>query len=98
MHVLGEGTPVTGATPEYPVLNAIRDILTSIGPTVGQVIGQIKLIDLNTELIRQGKAPLTAAQAQAISPQINVGVSQNTMTSLMLILGIGGAVLLLSRR
>jgi hypothetical protein len=57
--------------------------------------GQIQLQNMNIDLIKQGKPPLTASQVSAIAPQLNVGLASSTQNLLMYGLLGGGAVLLL---
>ncbi len=76
----------------HPILDAIAQL----APTIGNIIGQVKLADLNMELIRQGKPTLTAAQAQALSPRIDVGIAPDTQSALMILLAGAGAIFLLS--
>ena len=77
---------------DHPIL----DTIAQLGPTIGNIIGQIKLADLNMALIRQGKPTLTAAQAQALSPRIDVGIAPDTQSALMILLAGAGAIFLFS--
>lgn len=92
MYTLGDVTAPAGTTPEYPILSAVTELAKSLGIAYQN----IKLTDLNAELIRSGKAPLTAAQAQALSPRIDVGISGDTRNTLLLALGGIGAFFLLT--
>lgn len=93
MYTLGQSPAPPGTTPEAQTRYPILETLQSLIPAVGSAIGQVKLIDLNAELIRQGKAPLSVDQARALSPQINVGITPDTRT--MLLYGLGGIGLLM---
>ncbi len=89
MH-LGQTTAPTPAS--YPILQT----LAQLAPAIGNIIGQVKLADLNMELIKQGRPTLTAAQAQALSPRIDVGIAPDTQSAIVY-LGLGiGALFLLS--
>lgn len=73
-----------GVTQDHPIMDTIAALLQA----GGGLYQQIRLTDLNQKLIEQGKAPLTAAQASAMSPQINVGLAPDMQT--ILIYGLGG--------
>jgi hypothetical protein len=82
-----------GTTPD-----ATSSWLTSITGLLTQGLtayGQIRLQDLNIDLIKQGKQPLTASQVAAMAPQLNVGLASSTQNLVMYGLLGGGAVLLL---
>lgn len=92
MQLLSDAVPPVGATTDTPILNTISQLLQ----TAGGLYQTIRLTDLNQKLIEQGKAPLTAAQASALSPQINVGVAPDTKTMLIYGLGAIGALYLVT--
>jgi hypothetical protein len=92
MYTLGQSAPPAGTTPEYPILDTVTALVQALGATYQNV----KLTDLNSELIRQGKAPLSPEQAQALSPRIDVGISGDTQSMLLMGAGIIGGVVLLS--
>jgi hypothetical protein len=82
-----------GVTQDRPILNTISNLLTA----AGGLYQQITLTDLNKKLIEQGKNPLTPAQAQALSPQINVGIAPDTQTMILYgAAGIGALFLITS--
>jgi hypothetical protein len=88
------GQPATGATPDAanPWVTGISNILTQ-GLSL---YGQLRLQDMNMNLIQQGKPPLTAAQVASMAPQLNVGIASGTQNMLMYAAMGGGAILLLS--
>lgn len=48
---------------------------------------QIQLQDMNMDLIRQGKPPLTASQMASMAPQLNIGVAKDTQMAMLIGLG-----------
>ena len=92
MYTLGQAAAPTGTTPEYPIIDAVTELAKSLGIAYQN----IKLTDLNASLISQGKAPLSPDQARALSPRIDVGISGDTQTMLLWVLGGAGAIALLS--
>ena len=94
---LADATVPPVGTTSTPILDTISRLLQA----GAGIYSTVRLGDLNSELIRQGKPPLTPAQASSLSPQINVGVAQDTQTLLTYAgLGIGALFLIsmLSRR
>lgn len=61
--------------------------IVELGKAVASTVGQFRMQDLNMELIRQGRPPLSAAQMAAVAPQINVGVSPDTRNMMLVALG-----------
>lgn len=90
MQLLADAVPPVGATTDTPILNTLTQLLQA----GGGLYQTIRLADLNEKLITQGKAPLTPAQASALSPQINVGVAPDTKTLLLYGLGAVGLLFL----
>jgi len=87
-----DATTATGATPTTDWITAISQLATQ-GLSL---VGQLKLQDMNMQLISQGRQPLTAAQMSSMAPQLNVGLAQDTQTTLMYVLAGGAAVVLLA--
>jgi hypothetical protein len=57
----------------------------------------IQLQNINADLIKAGKPPLTAAQAAALAPQFRAGLAPDTQNTLIyLALGAGALILLTS--
>jgi len=92
MYTLGQATAPAGTTPEYPRLTAVTDLLKAMGVAYQN----IKLTDLNAELIRSGKAPLSSDQARALSPRIDVGISGDTQNMLLMGAALIGGMFLIS--
>ena len=82
-----------GVTPNAPT-SWISD-LTGLLTQGLSVYGQIQLQNMNMDLIKQGKPPLTQEQVSAIAPQLNVGLASSTQNLVVYGLLGGGAVLLL---
>jgi hypothetical protein len=77
----------TGVTPSStPILSALAKLIPA-GLTAYQ---QLQLQNLQMNLIKQGRPPLTAQQIAAMAPQLNIGVAQDTQRLLMY----GGGALL----
>jgi hypothetical protein len=57
--------------------------------------GQLQIQNMNMDLIKQGKPPLTAYQVAAMAPQLNVGLASSTQNLVMYgLLGAGAVILL----
>jgi hypothetical protein len=80
----------TGVTPDWVTA------LSNLAAQGLNLVGQLKLQDMNLKLIGQGKAPLTAYQMQSMAPQLNVGLASSAQTTLFYVLGGGAAVILLA--
>jgi hypothetical protein len=86
--------------------SSVLDIIKAGGALGAQILAMVNQRDinaLNVELIRAGKAPLTAAQLASLQPRVNVGVpdDQAQMMKWLVIGGLGIAavsVLLKARR
>jgi hypothetical protein len=94
---LAEGETVAAPAAARPILDAISQLVAA-GAATWQ---QVKLSDLNMKLVEQGKPPLTAAQAGAIAPQLNIGIAPDTQNILLIgLAGIGAfaALTMLSKR
>lgn len=73
---------------------SIVQALTQAGISAYQIT---QLTDLNRQLIASGRPPLTAAQAAAMAPQFNFGLTADTQNMLLFgALGIGAIILLSS--
>lgn len=93
MYTLGQTAAPAGTTPEYPILSSLGPLVQALASAYGVV----KQSDLNAELIRQGKAPLTAEQMRALDPRIQIDVGTDTRNILLYGLGgIGVMVLLMT--
>jgi cytolysin (calcineurin-like family phosphatase) len=93
MYTLSDVTAPAGTTPEYPFLASLGPLVQSIAAAYGVV----KQSDLNAELIRQGKAPMTAEQMRAFDPRIQLDVGADTRNIILYALGgIGGLFLLMT--
>jgi hypothetical protein len=92
MYTLGQTIAPAGTTPEYPMLSSLGPLVQALASAYGVV----KQSDLNAELIRQGKAPMTAEQMKAFDPRIQLDVGSDTKTLVLYALGGIGAFLLLT--
>jgi hypothetical protein len=92
MYTLGQTVAPAGTTPEYPMLSSLGPLVQALASAYGVV----KQSDLNAELIRQGKAPMTAEQMKAFDPRIQLDVGSDTKTLVLYALGGIGAFLLLT--
>lgn len=82
------GAPATGVTAD-----AAPSWFTDISNVLTQGInayGQLRLQDLNMNLISQGKPPLTAAQVASMAPQLNVGLSPDIQAKIQQYMIFGG--------
>jgi len=86
------GATATGATPDMPILSSLGPLVQALASAYGVV----KQSDLNAELIRQGKAPLSADQMRALDPRIQIDMGTDTRTMLIYALGGIGALFLLT--
>jgi hypothetical protein len=88
-----DATTATGATPSTDWLTAISNLATQ-GLSV---YAQMQLQNMNMDLIKQGRQPLTSAQMASMAPQLNVGLSSSTQNLLMYgLLGAGAVIVLTS--
>jgi len=87
------GTP-PGVTPDNSGswINAISQ-LASQGLSL---YAQMQLQNMNMDLIKQGKPPLSSAQMSSMAPQLNVGLAPAMQNTLLYVLLGGGAVVLLA--
>lgn len=85
---LGDAASDAGTTPDAST-SWVTDI-SNVLQTGLSVYGQLQLQNMNMNLIKQGKPPLTAAQISAMAPQLNVGISPDTQDTLIKGLLIGG--------
>jgi hypothetical protein len=83
--------PPVGVTPDTSWVTDVTGLLTQ-GLSL---YGQLQIQNMNMDLIKQGKPPLTAYQVSAMAPQLNVGLASGTQNLVMYGLLGGGAVLLL---
>lgn len=89
-----DAAAATGVTPD-----ASPSWLTDITGLLSQGVTaytQLQLMNLNKNLIAQGRPPLSAYQVASMAPQLNVGLASSTQTLVMYGLIGAGAVLLLS--
>lgn len=84
MYTLGQTVAPAGTTPEYPILASLAPLVQSLAAAYGVV----RQSDLNAELIRQGKAPMTAEQMKAFDPRIQLDVGTDTRN--IILYGLGG--------
>lgn len=80
----------TGVTPDWVTA------LSNLASQGLSLYGQIQLQNMNLDLVKQGKQPLSAYQMQAMAPQLNVGLASSAQTTLLYVLGGGAAVILLA--
>lgn len=82
-----ETTPDSVSNADVPEWVTVISQLASQGMSLYQ---QLQLQEMNMDLIRQGKPPLTAYQMASMAPQLNVGVSKDTQMMLLLAVGAVG--------
>lgn len=96
---LGDTATDTGTTPDAST-SWVTDISNVLQSGLS-LYGQLQLQNMNMNLVKQGKPPLTAAQISAMAPQLNVGIAPDTQDTLIKGLLIGGvavvAVLMLTK-
>lgn len=80
-------------------------ILAAVGSIANALIaayGQVRAVDLNTELVKQGKPPLSAATMKAMSPalgvDIDIGERANMIMYALLGVGIFAVIAMRSKR
>lgn len=56
--------------------------------------GQVRLQDLQMDLIKSGRPPLSAQQVAAMAPQLNVGLAPDLQQNLLKTALLGGAAVL----
>lgn len=83
IHGMGQ-TEAFGTTPEGVAKTPILSAVASIANALIQAYGQVKAVDLNSELVKQGKPPLSTAQMQALSPQLGVDIDIGERANLVM--------------
>lgn len=94
---ISQGIPIATSTPSGVTSSGSGVTIASMVDLAKAGLtayGQIQLMNLQADLIKQGRPPLTAAQVAAMAPQLNVGLAPDTQNMLMYAL-MGGAALLL---
>ena len=90
-------TYVVGAQPTGVSSDAAPTWVSDISNVLTQglnLYGQLRLQDLNMNLIQQGKPPLTASQVSAMAPQLNVGLAPDVQAKIQQYMIVGGVGIL----
>lgn len=91
IHGMGEGSSDFATAGEGITKTPILSAVGSIANALIQAYGQVRAVDLNTELVKQGKTPLSTAQMRALSPQLGVDIDIGERANMVMyaLLGVG---------